>query len=53
MEANNFNAIYGSCFRECAAAPEIAGRYEPLANCLRSGGLAAWSRCQFELRNPG
>jgi hypothetical protein len=28
-------------FRESAVAPEIAGRYKPLANCLRSGGLAA------------
>jgi hypothetical protein len=47
MEANNFNAVYGFCFRgwqlfrESAAAAEIAGRYKPLANCLRSGGLAA------------
>jgi hypothetical protein len=46
MEANNFNPVYGSLsglaiFRESAAAPEIAGRYKPLANCLRSEGLAA------------
>jgi hypothetical protein len=46
MEANNFNAIYflfqgWQFFWESAAAPEIAGRYKPLANCLRSGGLAA------------
>jgi len=38
-------------FRESAAAPEIAGRYKPLAHCIRSGGLAAWSVCHFELRN--
>jgi hypothetical protein len=46
MEANNFSAVYGSRFRAgifpgVPAAPEIAGRYKPLANCLLSGGLAA------------
>jgi hypothetical protein len=44
-EANNFNAVYGSCFRagnfprEFAAAPEVADRYKPLANCLGPEGL--------------
>jgi hypothetical protein len=28
-------------FREFAAAPKIAGRYKPPADCLRSGRLAA------------
>jgi hypothetical protein len=45
MEANNINAVHrfvrGWQFRESAAAPEIAGRDKPLADCRRSGGLAA------------
>jgi len=44
MEANNsmpsMVLVQGwPFFRESAAAPELAGRYKPLANCLRSGGL--------------